>query len=95
MAIFSDSKMMESHTVLQLVVSLSWFALCLIAIWKWERPFYRVFPFLMATVEPVILGWDELVLGAIVMNVLTAGMLWSLSWGGLRKHRKGVGLKSA
>lgn len=76
---------MQKHTVLQLVVSLSWFVTCLIAIWKWERPFYRVVPFLMATMEPVLLGWDELVQGIIVMNVVTAGMLWSLSLGGRSK----------
>ena len=73
---------MQGPTVLQLIVSLSWFAACLIAIWKWERPFYRVFPFLIATMEPVLLGWDELVQGIVVMNVVTAGMLWSLSLGG-------------
>ena len=73
---------MQGPTVLQLIVSLSWFAACLIAIWKWERPFCRVFPFLMATMEPVILGWGEWVLGILVMNVVTVGMLWSLLRGG-------------
>ena len=49
-----------------------------------------MFPFLIATMEPVLLGWDELVQGIVVMNVVTAGMLWSCHWVDVPEDRKPV-----
>lgn len=59
-------------------VSLMWLALCGVAVWKWKKPIYRLPPFLMATAEPIILGWENIVVGIIAMNLVTAGFLAAL-----------------
>jgi hypothetical protein len=63
---------------LLIFVSLAHFALCGVAVWKWKKPFYRLPPFLLATAEPFILGWENILTGIITMNLLTAAFLVAL-----------------
>lgn len=72
------SKHMLTTSPLVIFVSLVWLALCGIAVWKWKKPLYRVPPFILATAEPFILGWENIVLGIIAMNAVTAGFIFAL-----------------
>ena len=67
---------MESPLVI--FTSLVWLASCGVAVWKWKKFVYRLPPFLVATVEPVVLGWENIVVGIITMNLVTAGFIAAL-----------------
>ena len=59
-------------------VSLAHIALCGVAVWKWKKFLYRLPPFLVATAGPVIFGWENIVVGIITMNLVTAGFIAAL-----------------
>ena len=67
---------MESPLVI--FTSLVWLASCGVAVWKWKKFVYRLPPFLVATVGPVVLGWENIVVGIITMNLVTAGFIAAL-----------------
>ena len=69
---------MQMASPLIIFVSLAHIALCGVAVWKWKKPVYRLPPFLVATAEPIILGWENIVVGIIAMNIATAGFIAAL-----------------
>lgn len=48
------------------------------AVWKWENLIYRIPPFVVATIEPFLYGWDNIMEGIIAMNIGTAAFLFAL-----------------
>lgn len=69
---------MQMASPLVIFISLAWLASCGVAVWKWRKPVYRLPPFLVATVGPVIFGWENIVVGIITMNLVTAGFIAAL-----------------
>ena len=69
---------MMSASPLVIFISVIWFVSAGVAAWKWEKPLYRLPPFLVATVEPVLLEWENIVVGIITMNVVTALFIGAL-----------------
>ena len=48
----------------------------------------RVCPFVVATVEPMLMGWNEPGKGILMMNLVTGALLASLMLGGRSNMRK-------
>lgn len=69
---------MLAASPLVILVSLVHLALCGVAVWKWKNPIYRLPPFLVATAEPFMYEWDNIVVGIITMNLTTAAFLAAL-----------------
>jgi len=63
------------------------------AAWKWENLPLRALPFLVATLTPILLGWDNILYGIIVINLATAGLLIGLLLGGRRNSFSNTGKK--
>lgn len=64
---------------------IAWSSTVIVAVWKWKYPILRVLPFVVATLGPVGMGWKDLVMGVLIMNIVTGGILGSLMLGGRGK----------
>lgn len=76
---------MAAISPLEMAFLLVWLGTIFVAVWKWKYPILRVLPFGVATLEPVIMGWEELAMGVLIMNIVTGGILASLMLGGRSK----------
>lgn len=76
---------MATISPLEIAFFLVWLGTVFVAVWKWKYLILRVLPFGVATLEPVIMGWKDLVMGVLIMNVVTGGILASLMLGGRGK----------
>ena len=72
------SKLMASASPFIIFVSLIWLVAAGVAAWKWDKPLYRLPPFFVATLEPIILEWENIVVGIITMNIVTALFIGAL-----------------
>ena len=76
---------MTTISPLQIALFIAWSGAVLVAVWKWKYLILRVLPFVIATLGPVVMGWKDLVMGVLIMNIVTGGILASLMLGGRGK----------